>query len=143
MEEPFMKKFILVLLAMEMAGVLGCGMSTELVKGEKLFEFTNDDYSTVYMSRESRAYGSLKAYPILINGIYLFRIANGDCVTFKIPTGKSEIDLVPGMKQVGFMAEKGKKYYFYVSSKGPELKQLTEQEWNEKQKACSWVDLKQ
>ncbi len=137
-----MKKFILVLLAMEMAGVLGCGMSTELVKGQKLFEFTNDDYSTVYMSRESKAYGSLKAYPILINGIYLFRIGNGDCVTFKIPTGKSEIDLVPGMKQVGFMAEKGKNYYFYVSSKGPELKQLTEGEWNEKQKACSWVDLK-
>jgi hypothetical protein len=143
MEEPFMKKFILVLLAMEMAGFLGCAISTELVKGGKLFEITNDDYSTVYMSRESRVWGYLRAYPMLINGVYLFRIGSGDCVTFKIPTGESEIDLVPGMKQVRFMSEKGKKYYFYVSSKGPELRQLTEEEWNEKQKACNWVDLKE
>ncbi len=143
MEEPFMKKFILFLLAIETAGFLGCAISTELAKGEKLFEIANDDYSTVYMARESRAYGSLIAYPILINGVYLFRIGNGDCVTFKIPTGKSEIDLVQGMKQVKFMSEKGKKYYFYVSSKGPELSQLTEEEWNEKQKACNWVELKE
>ena len=136
-----MKKFILFLLAMEMACFWGCAISTEMVKGEKLFKISNDDYSTVYMSRESKVYGSAKAYPILINGVYLFRIGNGDCVTFKIPTGKSEIDLVPGMKQVGFMSEKGKKYYFYVSSEGPELRQLTEEEWNEKQKACNWVEL--
>ena len=138
-----MKKFILFLLAIEMAGFLGCAISTELVKGAKLFEITNDDYSTVKMTRESMVYGSAKAYPMNINGVFLFRIGNGDCVTFKIPTGESEIDLVPGMKQVRFMSEKGKKYYFYVSSKGPELRQLTEEEWNEKQKACDWVELKE
>ena len=138
-----MKKFIVFLLAMGMAGFWGCAISTELVKGEKLFKPTNDDYSTVYMARESRVYGSAKAYPMLINGVYMFRIGNGDCIALKIATGKTEIDLVPGMKQVGFMAEKGKKYYFYVSSKGPELRQLTEGEWNEKQKSCDWVDLKE
>jgi len=138
-----MKKFIVFLLAMGMAGFWGCAISTELVKGEKLFKPTNDDYSTVYMARESRVYGSAKAYPMLINGVYMFRIGNGDCIALKIATGKTEIDLVPGMKQVGFMVEKGKKYYFYVSSQGPELRQLTEEEWNEKQKACDWVDLKE
>jgi hypothetical protein len=143
MEEPFMKKFILFLLAIEMAVFFGCAGSTKLVKGAKLFEITNDDYSTVYMSRESRVYGSIKAYTMLINGVFLFRIGSGDCVTFKIPTGESGIDLFPTMKQVRFMSEKGKKYYFYVSSKGPELRQLTEEEWNEKQKACNWVDLKE
>jgi len=138
-----MKKFIVFLLAMGMAGFWGCAISTELVKGEKLFKPTNDDYSTVYMARESRVYGSAKAYPMLINGVYMFRIGNGDCIALKIATGKTEIDLVPGMKQVGFMVEKGKKYYFYVSSQGPELRQLTEEEWNEKQKACNWVELKE
>ena len=137
-----MKKFFLFLLALEMAGFWGCS-NTELVKGGKLFEVADDDYSTVYMSRESRAYGSAKAYPIFVNGVYLFRIGNGDCVTFKLPTGESGIDLVTGMKQVKFMSEKGKKYYFYVTSKGPELKQLTEEEWNKKQKACNWVELKE
>jgi type 1 glutamine amidotransferase len=93
------------------------------------------------MARESKVYGSAKAYPIFINGVYLFRIGSGDCVTFKIPTGQSEIDLVTGMKQVRFISEKGKKYYFYVNPH-PELRQLTEEEWNEKQKACNWVELK-
>jgi hypothetical protein len=138
-----MKKFILFLLAMEMAVFLGCGNSTKLMKDAKLPEITSDDYSTVFMARESKAYGSAKAYAILINGVILFQIGSGDCVTFKIPTGESGIDLFTTMKQVRFMSEKGKKYYFYVSSKGPELKQLTEEEWNEKQKACDWVELKE
>jgi hypothetical protein len=128
---------------MEMASILGCTSSTGLIKGARLPEITNDDYSTVYMSRESRVWGRFTAYTILINGVFLFRIGSGDCVTFKIPTGESEIDLFQAMKKVTFISEKGKKYYFYVSSKGPELRQLTEGEWNQKQESCDWVDLRE
>ncbi len=137
-----MKRFILFLLAMEMAVCFGCA-STRLVKGARLPEITNDDYSTVYVSRGPRVWGHFTAYTMLINDESLFQIASGDCVTFKIPTGQSEIDLFHERKQLRFISEKGKKYYFYVGSKVPELRQLTEGQWNEKQQSCDWVDLKE
>jgi hypothetical protein len=44
------------------------------------------------------------------------------------------------------VSEKGKKYYFYLrveaGQAGADFRQLTEEEWNEKQKACNWVELK-
>ncbi len=142
-----MKKPILFLLAMGMVAFWGCSARTELFKGAKLPEIADDDYSTVYMVRESRVFGSAIADMIQVNGVYLFRIGSGDCVTFKIPTGQSEIVFVPETKRVQFVAEKGKKYYLYVQAErgksGSEFRQLTEQEWNEKQKACDWVELKQ
>lgn len=146
MGKPFMRKFILFLLAMGMFGFCGCARRTELVKDSNLPEITKDEYSTVYMFRESRAFGFSKAYPIQINGKYLFRIGNGDCVTFKIPTGQSEIVFVPRIKRVKFMSEKGGMYYFYVQAEagesGSEFRQITEEEWKGKEKACNWVRLK-
>jgi hypothetical protein len=98
------------------------------------------------MFRESRLYGSAIAGPIQVNGLQLFRIGNGDCVTFKIPLGQSEIIYVPRWNRVEIVSERGKKYYFYLrvdaGKSGSDFRQLTEDEWNEKQKACNWVDLK-
>jgi hypothetical protein len=146
MEEIFMKACILFLLAMGMVGFGGCSSRTELLKDAKFPEITNNDYSTVYMFRESKLFGSAIASPIQINGLYLFRIGNGDCVTFKIPTGQSEIVYVPETKRVKFVSERGKNYYFYLrveaGKSDSDLRQLTEEEWNEKQKACNWVELK-
>jgi hypothetical protein len=146
LEEPFMEKVILALLAMGMVGFWGCSSRTELSKNAKFPEITNNDYSTVYMFRESRSLGSAIASPIQINGVYLFRIGSGDCVTFKIPTGQSEIVFVPETKRVKFMSERGKNYYFYVrvdaGKSDSDFRRLTEEEWNEKQKACNWVELK-
>jgi hypothetical protein len=141
-----MKKAILCLLAMGMVGFLGCSSRTEILNYPHFPEITNDDYSTGYMFRESRLYGSAIADPIQVNGVQLFRIGNGDCVTFKIPAGESEIIFVPQWKRVKFGSERGKKYYFYLrvdaGKSGAEFRQLTEEEWNEKQKACNWVELK-
>ncbi len=141
-----MKKVILCLLAMGIVGFLGCSSRTELVKNANFPEITNNDYSTVYMFRESRLHGSAIAGPIQINGLYLFRIGNGDCVTFKIPTGQSEIVYVPETNRVKFVSERGKKYYFYLrvdaGKSDSDFRQLAEEEWNEKQKACNWVELK-
>ncbi len=142
-----MKKVILCLLAMGMAGFWGCSGRTELLKGAKFPEITNNDYSTVYIFRESRLFGSAIADTIQINGEYLFRIGSGDCVTFKIPTGQSEIVFVPKSERVEFVSERDKKYYFYVRVEAgksvSQFRQLTEQEGNEKQKACHWVELKE
>ena len=141
-----MKECILFLLAMGMVGFWGCSSKTELLKNAKFPEITNNDYSTVYMFRESKLFGSAIASPIQINGLYLFRIGNGDCVTVKIPTGQSEIVYVPETKRVKFVAERGKKYYFYIRAdageSGSEFRQITEEEWKEKEKACDWVELK-
>ena len=141
-----MKKNILCLLALGMVGFWGCSSRTELLKNANYFEITNDDYSTVYMFRESRLYGFAIADPIQVNGLQLFRIGNGDCVTFKMPTGQSEIIFVFQWKRVKFASERGKKYYFYLrveaGNSGTDFRQLTEEEWNEKQNACNWVELK-
>jgi hypothetical protein len=141
-----MKKMILFLLATGMIGFWGCSSKTEISKYANFPIITNEDYSTLYMFRESRLYGSAKADPILINGQYSFRIGNGDCVTFKIPTGPSEMVFVPEWKKVTFVPERGKKYYFYLrvesGKSAADFRQLTEEEWNEKQKACNWVELK-
>jgi hypothetical protein len=141
-----MKKAILCLLAMGMVGFWGCSSGTKMLNYATFLDPTNDDYSTVSMFRESSLYGSAKADPIQINGVQLFRIGNGDCVTFKIPTGQSEIIFVPQWKRAEFVSEKGKKYYFYLhvdaGKSGSDFRQLTEEEWNEKQKACHWVELK-
>ena len=141
-----MKKVILCILAMGIVVFLGCSSRTENLNYAKFPEITNDDYSTVYMFRESRLYGSAIADPIQVNGVQLFRIGNGDCVTFKIPTGPSEIIFVPQWKRVEFVSERGKKHYFYLrvdaGKSGSDVRQLTEEEWNEKQNACNWVELK-
>jgi hypothetical protein len=141
-----MKKVILGLLAMGMVGFWGCSSGTGLAKNAKLPEITNNDYSTVYMFRESRPFGAGIASPIQINGLYLFRIGNGDCVTFKIPTGQSEIVYVPETKRVNFLSERGKKYYFYLrvdaGKSDSDFRRLTEEEWTEKQNVCNWVELK-
>ena len=141
-----MKKVILYVLAAGMFTFWGCSSKTVLLKNAKLPEIKNDDYSTFYMFRESKLLGAGIASPIQINGLNLFRIGNGDCVSFKIPTGQSEIVYVPRFKGVKFVSEKGKKYYFYVrvesGQPGTDFRQLTEEEWNEKQKACNWVELK-
>ncbi len=141
-----MKKVILCLLAMGMVGFLGCSSRTEILNYPNFPEIKNDDYSTVHMFREARLYGSAIADAIQVNGVQLFRIGNGDCVTFKIPTGQSEIIFVPQWKRVKFVSERGKKYYFYLrvdaGKSGTDFRQLTEEEWNEKQKACNWVELK-
>jgi len=137
-----MKKVILFLLAIGMMCLVSCARRTS----GNIPEVSNDDYSTIYMFRESKVLGFAKAYPIEVNGVYLFRIGNGDCVTFKIPTGDSEVVCVPGWKRVRFLAEKGKKYHFFVRElfgpSGLEFRQMTEEEWNQKQKACNWVNLK-
>ena len=142
MDKSVMKKIILFLLAIGMVVFVGCARRT----AGNIPKISGDDYSTVYMFRESKVLGFAEAYPIEINGVYLFRIGNGDCVTFKIPTGKSEIVFVPEWKRVKFLAERGKKYYLYVSEnfgpEGPEFRQMTEEEWNQKQTACNWVKLK-
>jgi hypothetical protein len=141
-----MKKIILCLLATGMVGFWGCSSGTKILNPANFPEITNDDYSTVFMFRESSLYGSAIADPIQINGVQLFRIGNGDCVTFKIPTGQSEIIFVPQWKRVEFVSERGKKYYLYLrvetGKSGSDFRQLTEEEWNEKQKACHWVELK-
>jgi hypothetical protein len=145
MEEPFMKKVILCLLAMGMVGFWGCSSATKISKYDNFPVITNEDYSTLYMFREARVYGSGRADQIFLDGQYSFRIGNGDCVTFKIPTGQSEIVFVPEWKQVKFVSERGKKYYFYLQvepgKSEADFRQLTEEEWNEKQKACNWVQL--
>ena len=98
------------------------------------------------MFRESNLYGAARADAIQVNGVQLFQIGNGDCVTFKIPTGQIEIIFVPEWKQLKFVSERGKKYYFYLrveaGKSGDNFRQLTGDEWNEKQKACNWVELK-
>ncbi len=141
-----MKKVILCLLAMGIVGFLGCSSRTGIPKSASFPEITNDDYATLYMFREWKLYGFATADPIYLNGQYWFRIGDGDCVTFKIPTGQSEIVFVPEWKQLKFVAERGKKYYFYLQvelgKSGADFRQLTEEEWNEKQKACNWVKLK-
>ena len=140
-----MKKAILCLLAMGICGFFGCSSSTKLLNDAYWPRITNDDYSTIYMFRESKLYGSIIADEIQVNGVALFRIGSGDCVTFKIPTGQTEIIFVPESRQLKFLSERGKKYYFYLrveSGKSGDFRQLTEEEWNEKQKACNWVELK-
>ena len=141
MGKSFMKKFILLLMVMGMAGFMGCARTAGNIP-----KISDGDYSTVYMYREFKVLGFATAYPVEINGLYFFRIGNGDCVTFKIPTGNSEIVCAPGLKRVRFLAEKGKKYYLFVREKfgpeGPEFRQLTEEEWNQKQNGCHWVQLK-
>jgi len=141
-----MKKVILCLLAMGIFSFSGCSYKTEIINYSDLPGPGNEDYSTVSMFRESKLYGSTRASPIQVNGVSLFRIGNGDCVTFKIPTGPSEITYSPEWKRVKFLSEKGKKYYFYLRVEPgnftSEFRQLTEEEWNSKQKACKWVQLK-
>ena len=141
-----MKKVILCLLAMGMVGFLGCSSSTKVLNEANFPGITKGDYSTAYMFRESKLYGAAIADAIQVNGVQLLRIGNGDCVTFKIPTGQSEIIFVPQWKRVKFVSERGKKYYFYLrvdaGKSGTDFRQLTEEEWNEKQKACNWVELK-
>jgi len=131
---------------MGMVGVWGCSGSTKILNPPDSLEITGDNYSTGYIFRESMLYGSAIAGPIQVNGVQLFRIGNGDCVTFRIPTGQNEIIYVPGWKQLKFVSERSQKYYFYLrvdSEKSSiEFRQLTEEEWNEKQKACNWVELK-
>jgi len=140
------KKAILCLLAMGLVGFWGCSSRTKTLNTADFPGITGDDYSTGYMFREYRLYGAAIADPIQVNGVQLFRIGNGDCVTFKIPTGESEIIFVPQWKRLKFVSEKGKKYYFYLrvdaGQAGADFRQLTEEEWNEKQKACNWVELK-
>lgn len=135
-----------MIMAVAVLGLIGCAPFTELVQDRNFPEITNDDYSTVYMFRENRFIGSAIGFPVSINGDYLFRIGNGDCVSFKIPTGQNEIDFVPPQKRVRFMAEKGKTYYIYTKSDagpdGPPLRQMTEKEWNEKKQSCNWVELR-
>jgi len=136
-----MKKFILFLSVMGMVGFMGCARTSGNIP-----YISGDDYSTVYMYREFKILGFTEAYPIEINGLYMFRIGDGDCVTFKIPTGNTEFVCAPALKRVRFLAEKGKKYYLFVREKfgpeGPEFRQLNEEEWNQKQRACNWVQLK-
>jgi hypothetical protein len=131
---------------MGMVGFWGCSSSTKFLNDPDSLKITKDDYSTGYMFRESKLYGSAKAEPIQVNGVQLFQIGNGDCVTFKMPLGQSEIIYVPRWNRVEFVSEGGKKYYFYLSvdsgKAGSEFRQLTEEEWKEKQKACNWVELK-
>jgi hypothetical protein len=145
-KEPFMKKAILCLLAMGMVGFGGCSSRTKTLNAPNFYEIAGDNYSTGYMFRESRLYGAAIADPIQVNGVQLFQIGNGDCVTFKMPTGQSEIIFVPQWKPLKFESERGKKYYFYLrvdtGKSGADFRQLTEEEWNEKQKACNWVELK-
>ncbi len=140
-----MKKAILCLLATGMVGVWGCSSTTKIEKYANFPVITNDDYSMLYMYREAKLYGSAKADPIYLNGQYSFRLGNGDCVTFKIPTGDSEIVFVPEWKQIRFVSERGKKYYFYLrvepGKTAADFRQITEEEWNDKQKACNWVQL--
>ncbi len=142
-----MKKIIFFLLATGIVSFVGCGGKTELIEGQRLPEISNNDFSTVYLSRESKVYGSAKAYPIQVNGQYLLRIGSGDCVTFKIPTGQSEIVFVLTSKRVTFVSERGKKYYLYVMpderKAGFDMRQLTEEEWTGKTNACNWVELKE
>jgi hypothetical protein len=141
-----MKKVILCLVAMGMVGFWGCSGSTKFLNSPDSLVITGDNYSTGYMFRESMLYGSAIAGPIQVNGVQLFRIGNGDCVTFKIPLGQSEIIYVPRWDRVEFVSERGQKYYFYLQvdagKSGSDFRQLTEEEWNEKQKACNWVELK-
>jgi hypothetical protein len=140
-----MNKKILCLLVTGIVGFGGCSSSTKISKYDNFPVLTNDDYSTLYMFRESRLYGSGKADPIYLDGQYSFRLGNGDCVTFKIPTGQSEIVFVPEWKQVKFVSERGKKYFFYLrvepGKAAADFRQITEEDWNEKQKACNWVHL--
>ncbi len=131
---------------MGIVGFWGCSSRTEILNWANFLEIANDDYSTVYMFRESKLYGAAIADPIQVNGVQLFRIGNGDCVTFKMPTGQSQIIYVPRWKRVEFVSEKGEKYFFYLrvesGKSGTDFRQLTEEEWNEKQNACNWVELK-
>jgi hypothetical protein len=53
MENLFMKKIILFLLAMGMVGFVGCAGQT----AGNIPNISNDDYSTIYMFRESRVLG--------------------------------------------------------------------------------------
>jgi len=133
-----MKKLFIPVLVLGVIGSMGCARTTGNIPYN-----SGDDYSTAFMIRESRILGFTEAYPIQINGMYMFRIGNGDCVTFKIPTGEVEIVCGLGSKRIRFLAEKGKKYYLFVrgkfGSKGPEFRQLTEEEWDQKQSGCNWV----
>jgi len=141
-----MKKAILCVLAMGICGFFGCSSSTKVLNEANFPGITKGDYSTAYMFRESKLYGAAIADAIQVNGVQLFRIGSGDCVTFKIPTGQIEIIFVPEWKQLKFVSERGKKYYFYLrvmaGKSDADFRQLTEEEWNEKQKACNWVELK-
>jgi hypothetical protein len=141
-----MKKAILCLLAMGMCGFFGCSSSTKVLNDANFPKIRYDDFATAYMLRESKLYGAAKADAIQVNGVQLFQIGSGDCVTFEIPTGQIEMIFVPEWKQLKFVSERGKKYYIYLrveaGKTGADFRQLSEEEWNEKQKACHWVDLK-
>ena len=141
MGKSFMKKFILFLLLTGMVGFMGCARTAGNIP-----KIADDDYPTVYMYREFKAFSSAEVYPIEVNGLDWFLIGYGDCVAFKIPAGNSEIVCPPALKRVRFLAEKGKKYYLFIREKsgpeGLEFRQLTEEEWNQKQNGCHWVQLK-
>lgn len=141
-----MKILVQCLLAMILASLWGCSYKTGILNPGSFPEITNDDYATLYMYRESKLYGVALADPIQVNGVQLFRIGSGDCVTLKMPTGPSEVIFVPQWKKLNLVFEKGKKYYFYLridsGPSGADFRLLTEEEWNEKQKACDWVELK-
>lgn len=141
-----MKKAIIWLLAAGMVGLWGCSAKTKTINYLDLPQIKTGEYSTVYMFRESRLYGYAVASPIQVNGVQWFQIGSGDCVTFQVPTGPCEIIFVPEWKQVKFVSEKGKKYYIYLrletGKADADFRQLTEEEWKEKQKACNWVELK-
>ena len=128
-----------------MVGYLGCSSSTKVLNDPNFPGITSGDYSTAYMFRESKLYGAARAAAIQVNGVQWFRIGSGDCVTFKIPTGQIEIIFVPEWKQLKFVSERGAKYYFYLQvmagKSDADFRQLNEKEWNEKQKACTWVEL--
>lgn len=136
-----MKRLVLVIVVI---GLLQGGCATELFKGKHLPKITNDEYATVNIVRELRFVGD--SITIQFDGQDLLRIGNGDCISFKIPTGQSEIALSSTTqlvstanrtrgqnildniaehwtmqtitKRVPFIAEKGKNYYFYVRAVG-------------------------
>ncbi len=139
-----MKRVILFLTAIGVFGVWGCPR-TEIRQSVKLPKFENGDYSTVYMVRESHLYGAGVASPIQVNDVQLFRIGNGDCLSFKIPPGQAEIIYIPQWKRVKLAAERGQKYFVYLrvntEKSGTEFREITEKEWQEKQRGCNWVPL--
>ena len=132
-----MKRLVLVIMVI---GLLQGGCATEMFTDRHLPQITNDEYATVNIVRELRFVGG--SITIQFDGKDLLRIGNGDCISFKIPTGQSEIALSSTTqlvstanrttmqnifdnnaehwamqtirKRVEFIAEKGKNYYFYV-----------------------------
>ena len=131
-----MKRLALVIMVI---GLLERGCATEMVMDRHLPQITNDEYATVNIVREMKLVG--RSIAIQFDGQDLLRIGNGDCISFKIPTGQSEIALSSTTqlvstanratmqsifdnpehwttqtisKRAEFIAEKGKNYYFYV-----------------------------